>query len=864
MKKLLLTMALCAITAVMQAVPARRNVHTVAQSDGSTLKIRLRGDESFHYLETADGHPIVNTSNGYMYGKVENGRLMSSGILAHDAAMRGVSEQSHLRFSGSLTRSGVSRLWNIRKESRNQHRMARHNKFRAMQESEAVKSRVGATSTTTKKGLVILVNFANKTMKSSTANADFDEMFNKVGYNKNRHIGSVRDYFTDQSHGQLTIDFDIVGPYNLSNDMSYYGKNNSDDDDLRPGEMIAEACRLANGDVNFKDYDWDGDGEVDQVYVVYAGYGESSGAPSSTIWPHEWELTSSDYGKSLRLDNVTINTYACSNELAGTSGSRMDGIGTACPEFSHCLGLPDLYDTDEEDGMNFGMDSWSLMDYGCYNGPNGYNGNVPCAYTAYEKFYCGWIEPTVLDEGCNVDGMKAITDSDDSYIIYNDGNKNEYYVLFNIQQKSWNQYAEGHGMLVIHVDYNESVWESNGVNAKEGHPRCTIIPADDEFTTEVEYDGEIYDIPDLTGDPYPGSKTNTSLTDTSTPAATLYSNNSNGKKLLSRPIEDIVEKDGLISFKFNGGKLLDTPVANEAQSIGADSFIASWNAVEGAESYTLELQETYEAEVSILLDENFVNDFKSNSVNNSTDIASTLNDYLTTKGCEGSKLFSGGSYGLKFGSSKATGSLTTPALSNVSADKLTIYLEATPYGTSDTPTFKVSCGNASETVKVQGKYAVVTLAVNSTSPKVRIETTSPTRAYLGRLVISEGAFDAESILAVVSSGPPARRARAIRSTYFEGIEDTEYTLNQLTGTEYNYRVKAVSKEGASAWSNLIHVTLVADAITGVSADGLSGDAALYTLGGILLQKGASVNEARLPSGVYILKENGKTRKVVVR
>ena len=583
MKKLLLTMALCAITAVMQAVPARRNVHTVAQSDGSTLKIRLRGDESFHYLETADGHPIVNTSNGYMYGKVENGRLMSSGILAHDAAMRSVSEQSHLRFSGSLTRSGVSRLWNIRKESRNQHRMARHNKFRAMQESESVKSRVGATSTTTKKGLVILVNFANKTMKSLTANADFDEMFNKVGYNKNRHIGSVRDYFTDQSHGQLTIDFDIVGPYNLSNDMSYYGKNNSDDDDLRPGEMIAEACRLANGDVNFKDYDWDGDGEVDQVYVVYAGYGESSGAPSSTIWPHEWELTSSDYGKSLRLDNVTINTYACSNELAGTSGSRMDGIGTACHEFSHCLGLPDLYDTDEEDGMNFGMDSWSLMDYGCYNGPDGYNGNVPCAYTAYEKFYCGWIEPTVLDEGCNVEGMKAITDSDDSYIIYNDGNKNEYYVLFNIQQKSWNQYAEGHGMLVIHVDYNESVWESNGVNAKEGHPRCTIIPADNEFTTEVEYDGEIYDVPDLTGDPYPGSKTNTSLTDTSTPAATLYSNNSNGKKLLSRPIEDIVEKDGLISFKFNGGKLLDTPVANEAQSIGADSFIASWNAVEGAE-----------------------------------------------------------------------------------------------------------------------------------------------------------------------------------------------------------------------------------------------------------------------------------------
>lgn len=147
--------------------------------------------------------------------------------------------------------------------------------------------------------------------------------------------------------------------------------------------MVAEACLAADSEVNFADYDWDGDGEVDQVFVLYAGLGEAAGGDDDTVWPHMWNLSSSDYRKSLTLDNVKVDTYACSSEMTkdyDTFGypDIVSGIGTFCHEFSHCLGYPDMYDMNYK---NFGMATWDLMDYGNYNG----KGFIPSGYTAYEN-----------------------------------------------------------------------------------------------------------------------------------------------------------------------------------------------------------------------------------------------------------------------------------------------------------------------------------------------------------------------------------------------------------------------------------------------------------------------------------------------
>ena len=217
------------------------------------------------------------------------------------------------------------------------------------------------------------------------------------------------------------------------------------------------------------------------------------------------------------------------------------------------------------DGNNFGMATWSLMDYGCYNGPSGYDGNVPCAYTAYEMFFSGWMEPTELARGCEVSGMAAITDRSEGYIIYNDKFRDEYYVLTNIQQKSWNRYAYGHGLLVTHVDYSEDAWYNNVVNNTKTRQRCTIIPADNA-TPALTSSAATWN--SLSGDPFPGTSQTDSLTDTGKPAAILYNNNSEGKKVMGKPLTDIKEADGLISFVFNGGTPLDTPVATDATDVG--------------------------------------------------------------------------------------------------------------------------------------------------------------------------------------------------------------------------------------------------------------------------------------------------------
>lgn len=507
MKKLLSLFSLFALALTLSAIPAKRVSKTVTLKDGRTVTLTRQGDERCKYYLGNDGQRYRATDGGTF-------------ALLSNAEFTTMQKRAEARRATT----------NLRREMRAQ-KVKRH----------AIAPATEGQYEGKKKGLVILVNYSDVKMKSSSTPSAFNDMMNKEGYNKNRHIGSVHDYFKDQSYGKFDLTFDVVGPVEMPKTMAYYGKNDRNGDDQHPAEMVIEACRKADESVNFKDYDWDGDGEVDQVYVIYAGYGEASGdGVDNTIWPHEWTLEEAkEYGDGQgpqTLDGMKINTYACSSELYGTTGSTMDGIGTACHEFSHCLGLPDLYDT--SGSGNFGMDAWSLMDYGAYNN----DGSVPAAYTAYERMYAGWLKPTVISDETQVKGMKPITSSTDSYIIYNEKNNNEYYILQNTQQEGWNAGAYGHGLLIIHVDYNANVWNENTVNNVSSRQRCTIFHADNNTSTTSS---------GLAGDPYPGTKRNTRLTDESTPAATLYNANISSKKLMGKPIKEITESSGLISFSFN-------------------------------------------------------------------------------------------------------------------------------------------------------------------------------------------------------------------------------------------------------------------------------------------------------------------------
>lgn len=524
MKRFFIIFLNITVCLLAMAVPAKRVTVKLTNSDGKQIEARLAGDEFFHYyIHTVTGEKLFLNDDGKCYVPTEK-------------------EFTHRALQGRKRAATA--------ESRRRERCQKTRQGNNLLDEVAVHSPFDLTGE--KHALVILVEFQDCNLMYD--HERLDAQMNEEGYCAGGHTGSVHDYFYSQSYGQFDLKIDVVGPVKVSHDMAFYGKNNANGDDMHPATMVTEACRLADeAGTDFSNYDWDGDGNAEMVVCIYAGMGEAQGGGKNTIWPHQWYLSeamdANDGEGPIKIDGTTIDSYLVLNELAGTKANpHLDGIGTFCHEFSHSLGLPDFYPTSYITGITFGMDAWSLMDYGCYNN----NSCTPCGYTAYERWYCGWLTPKVLEEPCEIKDMQPLCNEPEAYIIFNDGWPDEYYVLQNVQQKSWDEYAAGHGMLVLHIDYDMIAWEENSVNNFSEHQRCTIIHADNDAATSTTSRYER----SLAGDPYPGTTENHELSNSSRPAAKTFNQNTDGEYYMNKAIKDINEhfdtesKFGTISFNF--------------------------------------------------------------------------------------------------------------------------------------------------------------------------------------------------------------------------------------------------------------------------------------------------------------------------
>ena len=415
---------------------------------------------------------------------------------------------------------------------------------------KAANTRVGTSSSILaqpgkKKQLVILMQYPDKAFLDPDPQSYWHNALNTGKISNTNAIGSLHQYFLDQSNGIFDVDFDVRGPFTTKKNRAYYGKD-VNNNDQHADSLVIEGCLALDGEVDFNDYDWDGDGIVDQIIVIYAGNGQNdTSAPdrNETVWPHQWALSQYKPGKAHKQNGVIIDTYCVINdEIRGAS----DGFGTVAHEFSHCLGLPDFYQTSGSAHSNHNFGTYDLMHTGCYNGDSW----CPANYTAFEKYSLGWYKPVPLTEAITISGLKPMSDGGEAYQIDNDGNANEFYMLENRTKSGWDTHIPGEGLIITHYDYDANAWYNNSVNNTANHQRAVIVPANNSGKTASGFPYP-YITKDLDGN---SIVNNNEFTDDSTPSADLFNANIDKEYKLHKPVTNITrDKNKLISFDFMGG-----------------------------------------------------------------------------------------------------------------------------------------------------------------------------------------------------------------------------------------------------------------------------------------------------------------------
>ncbi len=506
------------------AGPAKPGKVKHTQSDGTVVSYELQGDEFNHRFLVNDTYTAVKAEDGdFYYATLRNGYLHNSGVRISAESNLSATEKEIARQSIGLRQTAYNPLFN---SAMNAPEVAIQNRLRA----EAAKAdklphegalevgRWGGEISGKRNMLVILVEYTDIKFSIDDPRQKFDDMLNIKGYAENEASGSARDYFYDSSNGKFEPVFDVVGPYTLSNDREYYGGNRGGSDQA-PAVQANEACDLAEANgVDFSKYDYDKNGDIDLVFVVYAGHNEAERGPAESVWPHMWYIYpgSNILGSTYpTYDGKRLTVYACTSELKGSYGSQMTGIGSFCHEFSHSIGLPDFYDT--LNSAAFGMNYASIMHAGNYLNDS----RTPPTYSILERWLVGWALPKQIMEAGDY-AMQHVS-KDDGYIIWANDSYSECFLFENRTKAAgwkWDEYLNngdrdyayqgGDGMLVYHVDWSGThirKWEGNEINTVTTHECARLVRSNPNADTSASK-----------GWFYPGSRNVTELTYDSTPS----------------------------------------------------------------------------------------------------------------------------------------------------------------------------------------------------------------------------------------------------------------------------------------------------------------------------------------------------------
>ena len=532
----------------LSARPATPQRFTVTQPDGSTFYAYLRGDEFAHIMVTEDGCAVIQDADGwYSYAIFEaDGSRHSSG--------HHVGRQAPLPILDIARQIPSSALEEQALRMRAQRTIRpRNNLFAPATKAPLIR-----------RGLILLVEFSD--LKFTYTKEDFEKLVHGSG-------NTVEQYFYDQFNGEIEFEFDIAGIFTLSKEYAYYGGNDDDGYDKHPDEMTAEACKMAaEAGVDFSKYALIKPDVIDFVFVFFAGGDEADGAGNNHIWSHFWTAL----GQNVVLNGKRLDDYACASELSLDSGKyHMTGIGTFCHEFSHILGLKDLYDTDynSHGGQSNGLwHTTALMDGGNFNNI----GQTPPYYNAVDRWFFHQNDIPPLKPGTYT--LQPIHINGDCYRVDTD-QENEFFLIECRSNEGWDKYIGGSGLLIYHIDYSDrtvpaagksakALWDNNEVNCYYKHECADLVEATPGMVCFQNGHFQNNLIPKVF---YPCGSIN-SFTPETNPAFKSW----NG---VDSPVAIANIKknaDGSVSFLVvNGGIILPT-VENCEKSIFQDAVILNW------------------------------------------------------------------------------------------------------------------------------------------------------------------------------------------------------------------------------------------------------------------------------------------------
>ena len=177
MKRLVTLAAFAFVSVLALAVPADKTKFLYRQPDGTVITLQRHGDEFYHWTTDSQGRILERNKKGFYVA----------------STMSEAAHRANIRRASSMHRGAWS--------SYDDH---------------------PETNFGDRKILCIIANFSDSTFVIQNPRDKFDAMLNQSGYSYNNAIGSVRDYYIENSNGLYRPSFDVYGPVTLSKSSAHY------------------------------------------------------------------------------------------------------------------------------------------------------------------------------------------------------------------------------------------------------------------------------------------------------------------------------------------------------------------------------------------------------------------------------------------------------------------------------------------------------------------------------------------------------------------------------------------------------------------------------------------------------------------